>query len=786
MSKMRCVLGLLFVLSFSSCKQTVFVDADHDGLSDDWETSPEGQALGAKVGRKDVFFHFDWYYCTTGNNFDPKNVLENDFNTNNIPRFGRDEAKFVIGLYRDRLDESWCAHIDNGETIWDCDDLSADETTLTFNESRKTLAKARSVGPIPTAANSATLTLNELELFHFYFPPERAQKFHYAIIGCYGGGQASYNDVVVQVGNNGKALAHEFGHKFGLGHGGGDRVNHKPNYPSIMNYSVSYSVDGYSRSKYPTLNEFDVCEEKGLGIALSGEKITVDDWAIGKSFEIPKELFYLVQGGLAPRSIGTNGEIDWNGDGVISPCNSDPNSTTPTIHETNLEFDFGDFPMVRDSVIKTNPFITPQLIEAQNLLAMVYVAKDTGDLSFVYGPNEAQVAAIRTKLADGEAALEGVSVFNGKSFKLDYGQANYGKVSSGLSIAKSSLSDFVGVFVTDLGYLLEIEFTVGTDAMKAASVKVLRAPSASTPEICDPVVTYEPTLNLQALVGRICSSGELVAIDSDTGSTKSLGEKADYRVATGFDLKGDFYIFGSKHPSAQSPHPFCGPSVSALFSHRYNSKLASIENIQWVGKDLGTCPYTLGEMGAVFDPSPLRSLAGRFYVFLRGGSEGMKRDMWTYHFDIAAQGKEKMATKIAHVNGPLFAWDPPVDQHGAGRVATGIYFKGRTVMIAPTDSEKNAVLKTKHGAVLFSPSADAVNRTKIEGNNDMISLLARLPVSIREMPLVDPTIRQRTPGDRDGDGTLDTLDNCPDHYNRPTQKNATGKFIGDQDGLLCK
>ncbi|MGK5086172.1 hypothetical protein WDW86_01325 [Bdellovibrionota bacterium FG-2] len=781
MSKTFYALGLLLALSISSpgCKVTAFTDTDNDGLSDEWELSAEGQALGAKVGRKDVFFQFDWFYCTTGNNFDPKNVLENEFNTNNRPRFGRDEAKFVIGLYRDRLDDSWCAHIDNGETIWDCDDLSTNGQTLTFNEARKPLAKARSIGPIPTAKNSPTLTINEMDLFNFFFPPERAKKFHYALIGCYGGGQASFNDVVVQVGNNGKALAHEFGHKFGLGHGGGDRVNRKPNYPSIMNYSVAYSQEGYSRSKYPTLNEFDVCEEKGLGIALSGEKVTISDWAIGKSFEIPKELSYLTEGGIPPRSIGPNGAIDWNGDGVISPCDS-------SLKESNLEFAFGDFPLVRDSVVKTTPFITPQLIEVQNLLAMVYVAKDTGDLSFAYGPDESNVAAIREKLAAGEAAIEGVSVFNGKNFKLDYDQTQYGKVSSGLSVARSVVSDFVGVFVTDLGYLLEIEFSVGTDTMKTASVRVLRAPNSLTPAICDPVAAADPALNLYAIVGRICSNGELVAIDPITGATKSLGESADYGVATGFDLKGDFYVFGSRHPSTQIPHPFCGESVSALFSHRYDSQLKSLEAPQWIGKDHGMCPYTLGETGAIFDPSPLRSLAGRFYVFLRGGSEGMKRDLWTYHFDIAAQSQELMSTQLAHVGSPLFAWDPPVDQCGAGRVATGIYFKGRTVMIAPTDSEKNEGQKSKHGAVLFSPSADAINRTKIEGNNDMISLLARLPVSIREMPSVDLKVRQRTPGDRDGDGTPDALDNCPDHYNRPTQKNAAGELIGDQEGLLCK
>ncbi len=790
------VVAFLLGLSLASCNQpTPVVDNDHDGLSDEWEASPEGQALGAKVGRKDAFFQFDWTYCTKGNNFDPQNVFESEFDSGNKPRFGQDEVKYLIGLYRDRLDESWCVHVDNGETVFDCDDLSVDGTELKFNQERKALAKARSVGPIPTKAVSAvaqlpgldfpTLTFNETELYHFYFPPERVRKFHYALIGCYGGGQATYNDPMVQVGNNGKALAHEFGHKFGLGHGGGDTINHKPNYPSIMNYSVSYSVDGYSRSKYPTLNEFDVCEEKGLGIELSGEKVSVDDWAIGKKFEIPKELFYLTQGGVAPRSIGLNGEIDWNGDGAISTC--DVNSSG-AIRESNLEFDFGDFPLVRDSVTKTNPFLIPQMIEVNSLVAMVYVAKDSGDLRMVYGPNEAKVASIRSQLAVKEAAIEGVSVFNGADFKLDYGQVTYGKVAgSGLSVSKSSDSDFVAVFVTDTDYFLKVQFNVTARSLKSAVVTVLRAPTATTPKLCDPIIAYDPTHQVYAVIASVCGPGGLLmSVDPNSGALKPMGEKADYRVAGDFDLQGDFYLFGSRHPTAQLPHLYCSGAVSALFSHRYDSKLNSLEKPKWVAKDLGTCPYTLGAMGAVFDPSPLRSTAGRFYVFLTGGSEGQKRDMWTYHFDIAAQSNEKMATKIAHVNGPLFAWDPPVDQYGVGQVATGIYYKGRAILIAPTDAEKNEGQKAKHGLVLFSPSADAINRTAIEGSNDMVSLLARLPISITEMPWVDTRIRNRTPGDRDGDGTPDKLDNCPDHYNRPSQKNSAGVLIGDQLGVECQ
>jgi hypothetical protein len=66
---------------------------------------------------------------------------------------------------------------------------------------------------------------------------------------------------------------HELGHVLGLGHGGNDPVNLKPNYLSVMNYSFQSTgipdssgaghVD-YSRSKLPTLDEAVLDESAGI------------------------------------------------------------------------------------------------------------------------------------------------------------------------------------------------------------------------------------------------------------------------------------------------------------------------------------------------------------------------------------------------------------------------------------------------------------------------------------------------------------------------------------------
>ena len=77
----------------------------------------------------------------------------------------------------------------------------------------------------------------------------------------------------VQADNAATIYMHELGHNLSLGHGGGDGVNSKPNYLSIMNYQQetsasdvpgAYPLD-YSRAALPTLNESALNEPAGIG-----------------------------------------------------------------------------------------------------------------------------------------------------------------------------------------------------------------------------------------------------------------------------------------------------------------------------------------------------------------------------------------------------------------------------------------------------------------------------------------------------------------------------------------
>ena len=122
--------------------------------------------------------------------------------------------------------------------------------------------------------------------------PNRESVFHYMIwgdaydeYGSSGLGYVSGRGFVVTVGPRfwGKSATsdvrvgtfiHELGHNLGLGHGGTDDVNDKPNYLSVMNYK--YQIYGvrrasgelkfsYSTRAYKTLDENKLDERAGFG-----------------------------------------------------------------------------------------------------------------------------------------------------------------------------------------------------------------------------------------------------------------------------------------------------------------------------------------------------------------------------------------------------------------------------------------------------------------------------------------------------------------------------------------
>jgi len=139
-------------------------------------------------------------------------------------------------------------------------------------------------------------------------------------------------------------LMHEFGHNLSLQHGGGDGVNFKPNYLSIMSYRFQVSgipptdpdaagpltarVD-YSRSALATLNETNLSEPVGIG-----------DGTDNTFYRCP-----VAVGGT--RTGAGAGAIDWNCDadtidlGVTNDLNGDSltNSLTGFDDWSNIKYD---------------------------------------------------------------------------------------------------------------------------------------------------------------------------------------------------------------------------------------------------------------------------------------------------------------------------------------------------------------------------------------------------------------------------------------------------------------
>jgi hypothetical protein len=109
-------------------------------------------------------------------------------------------------------------------------------------------------------------------------------------------------------------IMHELGHNLNLDHGGGDAVNNKPNYLSIMNYSfqlrgipASNRID-YSRQLLPLLNESN---PPGLN-----EAVGIQDGTDQTLFFCPG------QTGTFPATLGAGtGGINWD-------CNTPPTFTT--------------------------------------------------------------------------------------------------------------------------------------------------------------------------------------------------------------------------------------------------------------------------------------------------------------------------------------------------------------------------------------------------------------------------------------------------------------------------
>jgi hypothetical protein len=170
-------------------------------------------------------------------------------------------------------------------------------------------------------------------------PLEREGIFHYAILVYYiaslenwAGGYAWGNDFVLEnsnsstVSNQAAAFLHELGHTLGLGHGGGDNTNYKPNYLSVMNYEFSSNglstnqsgcetID-FSSTNLLTLNENSLDERLGIVNPPETDCYTTE-WQCPDGSARGGDLYFPWKDWNCSRSIENNVSSDINGDGSI-------------------------------------------------------------------------------------------------------------------------------------------------------------------------------------------------------------------------------------------------------------------------------------------------------------------------------------------------------------------------------------------------------------------------------------------------------------------------------------
>jgi Tol biopolymer transport system component len=263
--------------------QTTEPDSDGDGLPDDWETkgvdTPAGHldlpGMGADPQHKDVFVELDTM---------PGDPISQGAIDAVVAAFATAPLANPDGTTGIDL------HVDNGPgstmnprtgAAWGA---RSEQDAIPFTA---VLGVVAGPGAYDWSAFDA--------LRAQHFSPVREPAFHYVISAQdFNADQNSGiargipgSDFLVTLGSicnpvtppctqaaQAGTFMHELGHNLGLRHGGGDSLNDKPNYLSIMNYTFQFtgvpqaggtlSLD-YSRAALPTLDESQLGESTGIG-----------------------------------------------------------------------------------------------------------------------------------------------------------------------------------------------------------------------------------------------------------------------------------------------------------------------------------------------------------------------------------------------------------------------------------------------------------------------------------------------------------------------------------------
>lgn len=295
-------------------KEIVFltsVDSDSDGLLDVWEengidVNSDGtndfplHEIGADPLHKDLFVEIDYMESPTCSHKPLGDAV-----TNVMAAFANAPVSNPDGTNGIRL------HIEIDEAL-------SHVEFIKFPDDFRDL-KDDHFGSIEERKNSLSIQAKRLAYRYAVFAHQYSKKKVGTWTNTTSSGIAECpgDDLIVSLGGFSRTnrvdkqaatLMHEFGHNLGLRHGGGDDINCKPNYISIMSYSRQFNMLvtnralDYSRIELPLLSENGLTEISNVGGDAGDETVFfVDDDGDGKNDHYVR--------------IKCDQPIDWNRDG---------------------------------------------------------------------------------------------------------------------------------------------------------------------------------------------------------------------------------------------------------------------------------------------------------------------------------------------------------------------------------------------------------------------------------------------------------------------------------------